>query len=268
MKLSITLSVPEKSSPSEFLRFQRQAKKTSELGYDGVELNIRDPRQIDQEAILGVVSSCGLQVSSILTGKVFALDGLSLTDTDRRRRKSAIGRINSHISLAEIMSALVLIGWVRGRWGINKKEARRLLIDSLRRCGEYAEDRGVLLGIEPINRYEVDSIHTVDEAASVVEEAGLPNIGIIPDTFHMNIEESDPIDKAIDRCRGYLFHVHIADNNRKPPGMGHLPFHRFFKVLQAMKYERFTSVEVVPVIPDFETVAEQSVRYLRKIRVV
>ena len=92
----------------------------------------------------------------------------------------------------------------------------------------------------------------------MVKEVNLDNLGVVADTFHMNIEEEEPIYKSILKCGGYLIHVHVADNNRKAPGMGHLPFRRFFKALKQMRYEKFISIEVIiPLLPDFETVAEK-----------
>jgi sugar phosphate isomerase/epimerase len=160
---------------------------------------------------------------------------------------------------------MVLIGWVRGNWKGNEERARKSFIDAMQKCGRFAGDKGVLLGIEPINRYEIDSIQTIDEAVAVLDETGLPNIGVVADTFHMNIEEDKPIYESIRRCEDRLFHVHIADNNRKPPGAGHLPFRRFFKTLDKIGYDRFVSIEISPCLPDFGTAVEKSIRYLRKI---
>lgn len=264
MKISIVVPALEVGNLSNF---EENVRKVSELGYDGIELNIRDPKKLDPKKILEIISVYGLSVCSLLTGRAFSVDGLSLTHFDDKVRDLSIKRVQDAISFASAFSAMVLIGWIRGNWGTNKARtrARKLFIDALQVCGKFAEDRGVLLGIEPINRYEIDSIHTIDEAVAILEEVALPNIGVVADTFHMNIEENEPIYKSIRRCGNHLFHVHVADNNRKPPGAGHLPFKKFFKALNEMKYKRFVSVEVVPCLPDFKSVAEKSIKYLRRL---
>jgi sugar phosphate isomerase/epimerase len=261
MKTSIVISI---SDTGELSRLEEEARKASELGYQGIELNVKDPGQIDVKRVERVLSSRGLAVCSIITGKAFAVDGLSLSHFDERKRQLAIQRIKDQISFASAFSAIVLIGWMRGKWINNPQKARRLFIDSLESCGKFAEDNTVRLGIEPINRYEVDSIHTIEEGVTLVRELALCNVGLVADTFHMNIEEAESIDKSIRRCRGVLLHVHVADNNRRSPGMGHLPFRDFFRALHAIGYRGFVSVEVVPVIPNFETVARESMRLLHR----
>lgn len=261
MKFSIVVSVPDRWKLSDF---EKNVKIISELGYDGVELNIRNPRQIDQNKVVDILSTRQLTASSMITGKALAMDGLSLTSPNMKIRSLAIKRIKDHISFASVFSATVLIGWIRGNWKNNEEKARKLFVDVLRECGKFAEDKNVLLGIEPINRYEIDSIHTVNDVIRILEEIDLSNIGIVADTFHMNIEENESIHKSIRRCRNHLFHVHVADNNRKIPGRGYLPFKKFFKALKKMRYNRFISIEVVPPLPDFETIAEESIKYLHR----
>lgn len=262
MKLSIVAPALEAGNLSNFAE---DVRKVSELGYDAIELNIRDPEQINWKRVKKIISVHGLAVSSILTGRVFSVDHLSLSHPSTKVRKLAIRRIKKHISFAATLSAIVLIGWVRGNWEKNEEQARKAFVDGLRECGKFAKNEGVLLGIEPINRYEINSIQTIYEAVAILKDIGFPNIGVVADTFHMNIEEDEPIYKSIYRCKGHLFHVHVADNNRKAPGAGHLMFKGFFQSLREMGYDRFVSVEVVPCLPKFVTVAEKSIRYLRKI---
>jgi sugar phosphate isomerase/epimerase len=262
MKLSVVASVPENG---RFLPFEKSMKLASRLGYDGVELNIRDPRRIEERKLVKTLSDLDLRASCIITGQGFTVDGLSLVDPSARTRKLAVQRIKDHILLAGSLSSIVLIGWMRGIWKYNRMRARRRFLEGLRVCAESAQDSGVLMGIECINRYEVDSINTLDEALATIREVDLGNVGIVADTFHMNIEEDKPIYEKIVICKNRLFHVHVADNNRKVPGAGHLPFRRFFDSLRRMSYDRFVSVEVVPPEPSFASIAESSMTYLQKI---
>jgi sugar phosphate isomerase/epimerase len=262
MKLSIVASVPDNR---RFSPFQKGAELVSKLGYDGVELSIRDPRRIEEKKLVKTLSDLELQASCIITGRGFSIDGLSLVDPSTRRRKLAVQRIKDHILLARGLSSIVLIGWMRGIWKHDRMRSRKTFSEALRVCAEFARDNGVLMGIESINRYEVDSINTLDEALVTVREVGLPNIGIVADTFHMNIEENEPIYEKIRICKNRLFHVHISDNNRKVPGAGHLPFRRFFHTLRQISYDGFISVEVVPPEPSFASIAEGSIKYLQKI---
>jgi len=262
VKFSIVISVPEMERLS---LFEEKVRKVSELGYEGIELAVTDPGKINQEKLVEIISAYGLDVSCVLTGGAFTSDRLTLSHPDSKVRSLTIGRINDYISFASLFPAIVLIGWIRGIWKDDFELSRKLFVEALRKCGKFAEDKRILLGIEPINRYEVDSIHTIHEAVMTVKEAALPNLGVIPDTFHMNIEENEPIYKSIYLCRNKLFHVHVADNNRRAPGMGCLPFKKFFKALREIEYQGFVSAEVIPLLPDFETIAKESIKFLRKV---
>ena len=87
---------------------------------------------------------------------------------------------------------------------------------------EYAGERGVSVGIEAVNRYESYLVSTAEQALTFAHEIGLPNVGVILDLFHMNIEESD-VSQATTTAvaTGDLIALHVADSNRRAPGAGH-----------------------------------------------
>ncbi|MBI4232479.1 sugar phosphate isomerase/epimerase [Candidatus Peregrinibacteria bacterium] len=102
--------------------------------------------------------------------------------------------------------------------------------------------------IEPVNRYEDGFIHSADYAIDLIKRISHENIGLLLDTFHMNIEERD-ICKSIINSRNYLWHVHIADSNRWTPGQGHLGFKRVIETLQDIHYNGYLSAEILPPMP-------------------
>jgi len=129
-------------------------------------------------------------------------------------------------------------------------------------CPERERRKGVRFALEPLNRYETDLIHTVAEGLDLIERVGADNLGLLLDTFHMNIEEpviEDSIRAAGDR----IFHFHVADSNRWHPGAGHLDFKSILDTLFATGYQGYVSGEFMP-LPDADTSAERSVAYLRQ----
>jgi sugar phosphate isomerase/epimerase len=260
MRLSIVIPVPNNGALNPI---ETSLQKVSQLGYDAVELSIRDPKRIDSDRLLEMLSANNLKLSCVITGRAFTVDGLSLVDRSPKTRRLAIQRLKDYISFASVFTTVILVGWMRGSWSHNRIRSRKLFIDGLTACGRFALDKRVLLGIEAINRYEVDSVHTLREALSTAQETSLPNVGVVADTFHMNIEESRPIHESIRECNDRLFHVHVADSNRKIPGEGHLPFKEFLSSLREMRYDRFVSVEIIPPLPDFDSIATKSARYLQ-----
>lgn len=114
-------------------------------------------------------------------------------------------------------------------------------VDSLKEIYEYTEKSGILIGIEPINRFETYFINRGDQALALAEAVG-PNCGVCLDTFHMNIEEDD-LYEAIRRSKGRLVGFHVADNNRMAPGMGNLNWEKIVDTLAEVNYDEVLSVE-------------------------
>lgn len=114
-------------------------------------------------------------------------------------------------------------------------------VSSMKEIYEYSEASGVLLGIEPINRFETYFINRAEQALALAAEVG-PNCGVCLDTFHMNIEERDMFE-AIRMAKDKLFGFHVADNNRMAPGMGHLNWQKIIDTLREVNYNRVLSVE-------------------------
>lgn len=114
-------------------------------------------------------------------------------------------------------------------------------VNSMKEIYEYSEASGIVLGIEPINRFETYFINRGDQALALAKAVG-PNCGVCLDTFHMNIEEADMF-AAIRRAKGKLIGFHVADNNRMAPGMGHLNWQKIVATLREINYDDVLSVE-------------------------
>lgn len=267
-KLSVALSPAEaRFAPLLFAgRIELGIRTAAELGYDAVELSLRDPSEQDLGPILQCVRGSGLRVSAIATGQVYYTDGLSLADPDGRVRAQAVARIGSCIEAAAPHQACVILGGIRGRltgppegW----PEQRSQAISAIAQCVWHAEEHGVRLLLEPINRYETNFINTIEEALLIIKEVSSSHLSVLADTFHMNIEEASLVE-SLRLADGHLGYVHIVDSNRRAPGSGHLDFVRIVGVLREIGYRGFLTAEILPAPDDF-TAAERSISYLRKI---
>lgn len=273
MKLSIVLS----TQPAQFEAvafkggFERNVARIAELGYDGVELAIRDPNLVDANGMLRVVSAHGLEVPAIGTGQAWGEEGLSFTDPDRAIRAAAIERTKSHIPFATRTGAacgehgrtVIIIGLLRGivKPGVDHAQAMDWLVDALQQCCAAARPHGVRLALEPINRYETTLINNVAQGLELVERVAADNMGLLLDTFHMNIEEPS-IEESIRAAGERLFHFHVADSNRWYPGAGHLDFARILAVLREIGYEGYLSAEILS-LPDADTCARRTIEFLK-----
>ncbi len=263
LKLSLVISIEETGFSAVAMRgtWQDAVHAAAALGYDGVELAVRDPARLDAQAVLRAVRDAGLEVPAIGTGQAYLADGLSLSHPDEGIRARASERVEAHIRLAAQFGSAVIVGLLRGRIGGDRAATDRRLADSLRRLLPVAEHAQVSILFEPINRYETDYLMTVDEVLQVIQRLGSPLLGVLADTFHMNIEEAS-IEDSLRRAGARLWHVHVADSNRRAPGWGHLDFSKILSVLHEIEYRGYLSAEMLP-HPDPYAAARQAVQYLR-----
>ena len=267
MRLSIVLSTqPARFQAATFKGdLETNLAQIAALGYDGVELAIRDPRLIDLDALDRLVRKHKLLVPAIGTGQAWGEEGLSFTDPDESVRRAAIERIKSHVPIAAHFQAAVIIGLVRGivKPGVTRDQAMAWLVEALRECSSAAAPRRVRLALEPINRYETTLINNAEQGLELIDRVGLDNFGLLLDTFHMNIEEPF-IEASIRKTGGRLFHFHVADSNRWSPGAGHLDFRSILAALAATGYSGFVSGEFMPV-PDAAAGARRAIEHLRSL---
>jgi 5-keto-L-gluconate epimerase len=141
--------------------------------------------------------------------------------------------------------------------------ARAYLVSVLQRAATRAAAGGVRLALEPLNRYESDIVNNAEEGLALVEEVGHQSVGLLLDTFHMNIEEAQ-YDAAIRSAAraGRLFHLHLGDSNRLAPGEGHLDFQTILASLRAVDYKGYLSAELLA-HPNGDTAAANTAQHMR-----
>jgi D-psicose/D-tagatose/L-ribulose 3-epimerase len=98
------------------------------------------------------------------------------------------------------------------------------------------------VAIEPLNRFETSFLNTVEQGCVLVEAIAGARIGLLLDTFHMNIEEQE-IGSSIVRAARHIKHFHTCENNRGAPGSGHIDWRDVFTALKKIKYDRFAVIE-------------------------
>lgn len=266
MKLAIVLSTHAAQFQAVAFKgdFEGNVAKIAGYGYDGVELAIRDPSLVNPAELEQVVKKHGLAVPALGTGQAWGEERLSFTSDDPAVRRAAIDRVKSHIPLAARFNAAVILGLIRGisPAGQSHEQSMAYLVEALQECSAAAAPHGVRYALEPLNRYETDLIHTVQDGLDLIERVGADNFGLLLDTFHMNIEEPS-LEESIRLCGPRIFHFHVADSNRWYPGAGHIDFERVLKTLFETGYQGFVSGEFMP-RPDADVSARKAIAYLRQ----
>ena len=226
--------------------FVAHATRSKEIGFEGIELAIRDPKVIDTSVIIETLDSLQLELCAIGTGQAWGEDGLSFTHPDKAIRHQAVERVKSHVLLAQETGATIIIGLLRGVLQadtvMSQEKATQVMYECFSECCEVASKYNIDIAFEPINRYETSFINNVDEGLELIHKIGGNNLGLLLDTFHMNIEEAN-ITQSIKHAGNNIFHVHYADSNRLYPGQGHIDFKSIINTLQTIGYEGYLSGE-------------------------
>lgn len=265
MKLSMVLSTHAAKFEAVAFKgdFAENVARIAGFGYRGIELAIRDPKLVNPAELKAVVRAHNLQVPALGTGQAWGEERLSFTSADPDVRRAAIDRIKSHIPLAAEFGAVVILGLIRGisPQGQSHEQSMEYLVAALQECSAAAAPHGVKYALEPLNRYETDLIHTVQDGLNLMDRVGAGNFGLLLDTFHMNIEEPS-IEQSIRTCGDRIFHFHVADSNRWYPGAGHLDFKSILDTLADTGYQGWISGEFMP-MPDANIGAQRAIEILQ-----
>lgn len=265
MKIGIAVA-PQDAPPSAFVilrgQLEQLAWQCAGMGYDGIELALRSADQVNLPALKKELRAAGMEVPCVSTGQVFAVDRLYFTHPDQAVRAAAVRRVREMILLAAELGAMVNTGRVRGPLGDGEPPelARSRYLESLERCAETALAVGVTLLIEPVNRYELNFVNTCAQAVDLIRCSGLDCLRVMPDLFHMNIEEAD-FGAAFQSAGPWIGYVHVADSNRLAPGWGHLPLAAILDRLRQTGYDGYLTVEALPE-PTPEAAARQAATFL------
>jgi sugar phosphate isomerase/epimerase len=194
------------------------------------------------------------------------MEGLSFSDSDPAVRARAVERILGHIDLAAVLHSGVTIGLIYGSLGKDPalhQQKREAALGCLKECCRYAEQKGVILYLEAINRYEMDSLCTLEEVLERMQRVGSASLKLLADTFHMNIEEVDLLG-SLRRAGEQLGHVHLSDTNRQAPGRGHLDVAAVLNTLREFRFQGCLSFEVLP-LPDPESATREAIAHVKRL---
>jgi sugar phosphate isomerase/epimerase len=265
MKIAVAIAT-ENALPNAFVVFrgiEASIRKAAEMGYDGVELALMDKGQVDPARVQRLIREHGLEIPVVSTGQVFAGHNLWFTSPDPAVRRRAVEIFKGLVEVASEFGATVNMGRVRGfiAEGETAAVAEQRFADVVREIAAYAQPRGVGLLLEPVNRYEINFINSLEEGVALLERLRIPGLALMPDVFHMNIEDAS-IEGSLTKHIQHVAYVHFADSNRLAPGWGHLDFGSIVRALREAGYAGWTSVEILPK-PDPDSAALQAIRHLR-----
>ena len=242
----------------------RHLPKVAELGYTGIEIHIRNPETIDGEGIRSACEEAALAVTAVGTGLEYSLNKLSFTSTDIETRARTARAFKKHIDLAALFGAVVFVGLCRGTAPDNRSREEYLerFAAEILPIQQYADEKRVLLVLEPIAYYMTNLLNTTEECLAFLQRPGFQKMELLLDTHHMLLEDPS-MEETLVRSRGKIGHLHISDSNRRYPGGGNIDFDGIAEGLKKIDYSAAVSLEVLP-FPSGEEAARKGINWMKR----
>lgn len=212
-----------------------------ERGFYGVELNLLDFESLSPEELCRLLEAYQLKPTMVATGARAKRDRLSLSSPDEVIRSKSVAAMREMVSYAQRLHAGVICGFIKGGPDGDRTECSRQLQRSLDELAADGTLQKAPVYLEATNHYEALLVNTLAEGAVFAQHTQGP-ICILPDTYHMNIEERSAA-QALALHQSLYQNLHISDNNRFFPGLGAIDFHAVLRLLQGLRYQGTITIE-------------------------
>ena len=229
---------------------EKSIRRVAKYGYDAIEL-VGEPDQHDTAEVRRLCADDGIAVSSICS--IFFGPERDLVAMDPAMRGKGVDYAKSVVDFAAEVGAptVNLAPSPVGKTApVGSREAEWAnALESLSELATYGEKAGIRTCLEPWNRYETYFINSLSRAVELADAVGHPNLGVMGDSFHMNIED-EAIAEGYRKAGKKLFHVHFADSQRAAPGRGHIDFRPIVQALIDIDYQGYIAFELLPAAAD------------------
>lgn len=248
-------------------------------GFDGVEVPLFQPAQFAAADIRRGLADNGLEctICSILTG------GMNMISEDAAVRRKTRVHLEECVKAAAEVGAKIIAGPLYSPVGLltgrrRTSEEWKWAVECYQSLGPVLAEHGVTIAIEPLNRFETYFLNIAADAVALCDEIHHPNVGILFDTFHANIEEKD-VAEGYRTVARHLKHVHTCENDRGIPGTGHVDWQGVFQALRDVRYDGWLTIESFgfalgelsaaasiwrDIAPSPESIAFEGVKFLKR----
>ncbi len=237
--LCIQLTLPKRFW--EDRDFAETMELLGDYGFYGVELNIIDFMYTDPVKLKCFLERFGLRLTMVATGVFAKKNKLSLSSPDESVRKQTVDAFGQIVPFAEALDAGIICGFIKGGGEEEPDMARRKLKQSVDELKERFGNSSSCIYLEATNHYEATMVNRVSDGVDFLGE-DVKNMRILPDTYHMNIEESS-MPAVMVGYGSYYSNINISDNNRYYPGFGAIDFYSVLSVLKGMNYQGTMAIE-------------------------
>ena len=215
-------------------------------GYDGVEIPVFAGAPDDYRRLGELLDRIGLERTAI---SAMGDPAMNLIAADRATRQAGVAYMKWAVECTAALGATTLSGPLHSTLGqfsgagptVAEKQRS---VAAQRAIGEHAGRHGVTIGLEALNRFECYLVNTMADLSAHIDAIAHPAIRAMYDTFHANIEETDPIAAFTDH-RHNIVHIHISENDRGVPGRGHVPWDDTFAAIRKSGYDGWLTIELL-----------------------
>jgi len=239
--IGIQLTLPaEYEKDSDFLH---KMETLRDYGCDHVELNIPFPELTAPSQVTRMLSRYGLRCTNFATGGLYPGQKTSLSHSDDSIRARSVESIKTVIRYcSEAGFKGLILGFAQGNDTKDRVLARELFKSSLDQLVPYAQQAKVIIVVEALNRFISNVCNTLDDTVELVGEYPKDVVAVLPDTYHMNIEESDMMLPLI-KHNQWFRSIHFSENNRYFPGLGAVDFQRVYRALSSVGFAGELTIE-------------------------
>jgi len=258
---------------------RRQLEAIRDAGADGVEIPIMEGRAAEYRELARLLDDVGLERTASMA---FLTPEQNPASVDPKHRQGATDHLMWLLECAAALGASVVCGPMFQTLGAftgqgPAEDEKNRAADVLRGVAPLARAANVMLAVEPLNRFEAYLLNTLADAAEFTRRVGHPNVGVLFDTFHANIEEKDPVG-CIARHGGAIRHFHVSASDRGIPGKDHVDWKGTFAALRGIGYDSWLVVEAFgralpglaaatriwrDMFPSSDTVAPEAIGFVR-----
>lgn len=237
-KLGIFMNFWENTWKADHIKY---IKKVAKIGFDILEFQAQPLLEMTQ-ARMDEIKAAAAYYGVELTYSLGLDKKYDISSSDEAIRKGGIKYLSDIMKCVEYMNGKIISGVSYAGWGVpentdfDREKLTQNSVDSMKILIRQAENCGIKYGVEAVNRFEGVIINTAEDALKYVKMVDSDNIGVLLDTYHMNIEENN-IGAAIRLAGDKLIGMHTGENNRTAPGRGHLDWDEIFKALADVNFK-------------------------------
>ncbi len=259
------------------LPFAEQCKIVGDAGYTGIEIapftlvkkGVGEISQAQRKEMVKAMTDNGLTCAGLHWLLAPPPRGLHFTTPDDALRAKSVGYLNELIDFCGDLGGKAMIFGSpkqRNTLDISIDEAKKHFADGLAAVADHAQQRGVQVLIEPLDKSQTDVVNTTAEAMEIVDKIDHPAIQTMFD-FHNTVDETLSFEAIITKYFKFIQHVHVQEMNGKYLGTGDAAtkYVKAFQTLKDLGYNKWVSLEVFDFTPGGKKIAEESIKVLKEI---